>query len=316
MMKLVLLVCILNFALFASAQFYGNDELRSAINAALSEWQTSGDAATSWNNWYGDSVAYDAPGTCSGSYIDNPTEGGTLDAVISRGVLRIGSDFPSPPLYFTQGGSSTVVGFDQDFANFLTGKLSAKYNKTITSTRVATNFGDLITTLNSTSFPYDVASGGMYVTDARAALANFACNISIGSVGGAILSSRASEITSVEDVAKAGFTVGVLNATVQFTTLADAGATVIPVANMDDAWPLLENGTIDAWVGSRPTIAYWSTVNTDKAVTVLPQWGASNGVAWAVRKDTESGPSTTTSTSGASMLVAGAAAVAGFVALL
>jgi ABC-type amino acid transport substrate-binding protein len=286
MRGLIKVICLLALITIAAAQHNGNDQLRQAINAALSTWIADGTAASRWAYWYGTELPYnqDQLGGCSSTFPakDQVIAGGTLDAVIQRGELLIGSDFPSPPLYFYQGASTTVVGFDQDFANYLTTQLSVQYGKTITSRRVNTVFGDLLPSLNNNNF--DVASGGMFATAARKQIANFACNISLGALGGIVIDPTT--YPNIDAINKPGVIVGALSNTTQFTIATSSGATVVPVTNADAALPLLLNGTINAWLGSSSTIAYW--IQSQTGVSQIPQWGPTDGVAWAVRKETSS----------------------------
>ena len=198
----------------------------------------------------------------------------TLDAVLERGVLRVGFDAGYQPFEMTNK-QGQYIGFDVDLAKMVAKEMGVKVEF------VNTAWDGIIPALLTDKF--DVIMGGMTVTPQRNLRVNFADPYIV--VGQTIVfrKDKAGEIKSFQDLNDPKYKIAVKPGTTgeQAVKRMIPKATLLQFETQDDAKLEVINGKVDAFAHDPPYNAIFASqnqgavVHLDKLFTFEPLAGPS-----------------------------------------
>ncbi|MFM4702697.1 transporter substrate-binding domain-containing protein [Aeromonas bivalvium] len=200
----------------------------------------------------------------------------TLDAILDRGVLRVGFDAGYQPFEMTNK-QGKYIGFDVDLAKMVAKEMGVKVEF------VNTAWDGIIPALLTDKF--DVIMGGMTVTPQRNLRVNFADPYIV--VGQTIVLRKelAGAIKSYQDLNDPKYKIAVKLGTTgeQAVKRMIPKATLLQYETQDDAKLEVVNGKVDAFIYDLPYNAIFASENK-AAVVHLASPFTFEPLAWAIRK--------------------------------
>lgn len=182
-------------------------------------------------------------------------EGGLVDGVLRRGVLKVGLDIFVPWAFKDKDGN--LVGFEVDVANKLAEDIGVEVEF------VPTEWSGIIPALLTGKF--DVIIGGMGITAERALKVNFSIPYEAAGVDFAVNKNLMPDVTNVEELNREDVIIAVRLG----TTGAQAAKRLCPNAEFhefdtDEAlWQDVLNGNSHAGMENMPTPAMWVADHPD-----------------------------------------------------
>ncbi|MFP7408958.1 transporter substrate-binding domain-containing protein [Aeromonas veronii] len=205
-----------------------------------------------------------------------PAPTSTLDAVLERGVLRVGFDAGYQPFEMTNK-QGQYIGFDVDLAKMVAKEMGVKVEF------VNTAWDGIIPALLTNKF--DVIMGGMTVTPQRNLRVNFADPYIVVGQTIVLRKEKAGEIKSFTDLNDPKYKIAVKLGTTgeQAVKRLIPKATLLQFETQDDAKLEVINGKVDAFVYDLPYNAIFASQNQG-AVVHLDKPFTFEPLAWAIRK--------------------------------
>jgi polar amino acid transport system substrate-binding protein len=247
---------------YAIALQQGDEELKTAINAALEEMKTNGTLQALMQEWNLQDVA-SIPGAEEAASSEEPAEDAATEELTDMGgeTWIVGSDTTYPPMEYVDEETKEIVGFDVDMMNEIGNRLNATIEF-----QTFPNFDAIFAALANKEF--DLVVSSVSVTEERKEIIDFSDPyLSIGQV---ISTQKENEtITSAEDLATAEL-VGVQGGTTGEEAAKKAG---VPEENIkrydtiDLAFQDLSIGAVDAVIADGPPSARY-TVQIDNIQVV------------------------------------------------
>lgn len=263
----------------------GNAQLISAINRALGDLNAEGELAALFSKYYPSSLSYQ-PGCLdgsSGSDYPTPITGGNLDNVISRGVLRLGRQFPNPPNVY----ANNSAGLEWELGNKIAAKFTAKYSKTITVQWIDGGIGTLLVAMK-TSDDIDAYLGGATLSLTRDWLIG-SCPYATTQMG-YIIKNTASAFNTI--TSEAELNAGTIKYAVTAGSTADLWAQAnLPlaerhtVATTTELYEMLQNDTVNTVVRFEPFNSAWIDTQADTSIYKTGVFGPFSFSAVHTRKD-------------------------------
>lgn len=223
-----------------------------------------------------------------------PTPGGLLAGVVSSGTLRLGRQFPNPPIAYVNSTTNADTGLEYDLGNKIAARFSTAYGKSFT---VQWTNGSLqtLTAGLQTADDIDAVLGGATITMSRTWLIP-SCSYANSRMAWILknTSSIFSTIASELNLNAVGLTYAV-----SAGTTADIWAqSNLPLATRTGAstttelYELLRNNTVKAVVRFEPFNSAWLDTQPDRSAYKTGTFGPYSFLAVVTRKDNCTGSST------------------------
>ncbi len=238
---------------YAIALQQGDEELKTAINAALEEMKTNGTLQALMQEWNLQDVA-SIPGAEEGATSEEPSEDAAAEELPDMGgeTWIVGSDTTYPPMEYVDEETKEIVGFDVDMMN----EIGNRLNVTV-EFQTFPNFDAIFAALANKEF--DLVVSSVSVTEERKEIIDFSDPyLSIGQVISTLQDNET--ITSADDLPSAEL-VGVQGGTTGEEAAKKAG---VPEENIkrydtiDLAFQDLSIGAVDAVIADGPPSARYT----------------------------------------------------------
>nr|5TUJ_C Chain C, Ancestral protein CDT-Anc1 [unidentified] len=201
----------------------------------------------------------------------------TLDEIMKRGTLRVGTDADYKPFSF-KDKNGQYTGFDIDLAKALAKELGVKVEF------VPTTWDGIIPALQTGKF--DIVMSGMTITPERKKKVDFSDPYMTAGQTILVKKDNADKIKSFEDLNKPDVKVAVQLG----TTSEQAAKEFLPKAkirtfeNNAEAFQEVVSGRADAMVTDSPVAAYYAKKNPGLAVVVVDEPFTHEPLGFAIRK--------------------------------